>query len=330
MRICSTSIRDSSVPIEIIGVANCNDQTAARALGATEHVRPSDFERLKTYDIVICTMWKVMTPEIEPRWMDVLHRLKDETDVRVVLFQEAETPWPTTRPWEEQKSFIELLGKVDLFLTHNQRDVEMWGRLRGGKPTFRWKTCLNLQYPMNMRIDPERKPSRPIIFGSSYDQRANGLAGLIACKDLGQPLWHQNRSTGYEDRNREVPALLGVTIDKEIPHSNWGQWLMMSAGAYLAVHPMPAASAGRDQICFAAMGIPVIGSFDLDIQRELFPRLLVDCFDVKGMRDMAQKLLDNPEEYAHIREYAIARVANYGLEAAAKQAEDIWRRMGWI
>lgn len=326
---CSTSIRPHTCRIEEIATFNCNDQIAAKAFGATEHVNPSDFKRLNQYDVVFATMWKVETPAIESRWMDVLHRLKDETDTKVILFQEAETPWPTRRSWAEQKSFIELLGKVDLFLTHNQRDVEMWGQLRKGKPSYRWRTCLDLEQMGRFTVVPGFKVTQPVLFGSSYDERANGLAGLIACKDLGHPLWHQNRSTGYLDRNAEMPELIGVTVEKEIPHSGWWDWLRAVSGAYIAVHPMPAASAGRDQICFAAMGIPCIGSMDLDIQNELFPRLAVECFDVPAMTRMARKLLTNEEEYMRVRSYAMERVKNYGLEAAAMQVFHIKRQLGW-
>lgn len=320
MRWCSTSIRSDTMPIAQIGIANCNDQIAARAFGAVEHVRASDFNLLRSYDAVFATMWKVMTPEIESRWMDVLHRLKDETNCKVVLFQEAETPWPTTRSWEEQKSFIELLGKVDLFLTHNERDISMWGPLRNERPTWRWRTCLDVGMVRGFTLEPALKSRRPIIFGSSYDQRANGLAGLIACKDLGYPLWHQNRSTGYADRNAELPGLLGLSVDKEIPHSNWGNWLTECAGAYLAVHPMPAASAGRDQICFAAMGIPCVGNGDLDIQMELFPRLAVECFDVAKIHNTVMRLLEDDSEYDHVRRYAMSRIDQYSLSSAIQQA----------
>jgi hypothetical protein len=309
---------------------NCNDQIAARAFGATEHVSPTSFDRLRQFDAVFATMWKVCTREFEPRWMDVLHRLKDETDVKVVLFQEAETAWPTTRPWDEQKSFIELLGKVDLFLTHNHRDIEFWGRLRGGKSTSRWKTCLDIGSIAQYAINPDRKTTKPILFGSSYDQRANGLAGLIACRNLGYPLWHQNRSTGYEDRNREVPQLLGVKIQKEIPHCGWDPWAREIAGAYIAVHPMPAAAAGRDQIAFAALGIPCIGNMELDIQRELFPNLSIDIFDVNQIEQKAKYIINNSYiDYEFERNHAMRRVNSYGLAAAADQAWTLKEWMQW-
>lgn len=330
MRICSTSVRKDTVPIESIGVANCNDQIAARAFGAVRHIGGNDFNGMSAHDLVFATMSKVWTPEFEPRWMDNLHRLKDETNTKVVLFQEAETAWPTTRPWEEQRSFIQLLGKVDLFLTHNVRDIDMWGALRGGLPTARWRTCLDLSWPNAYRMLPSAKIDRPVLFGSSYDQRANGLAGLIACKDLGRPLWHQNRSTGYVDRNAEIPGLVGVDISKEIPHSNWSNWMEECSGAYLAVHPMPAAAAGRDQICFAAMGIPCIGNEELDIQRDLFPRLCVNPFDVYSMKRIAKRILEDVEEYAFVREFASRRVSGYGLDYAQEQARTICVRMGWI
>ncbi len=328
MKWCSTSVRRTTCPIGQIGVLNCNDQIAARAFGAVEHVDPTDWEHLKSYDAVFATMAKIKEPW-EPRWMDVLHRLKDETAVKVVLFQEAETPWATTRPWEEQRSFLELLGKVDLFLTHNERDIAMWGAFRKGLPTLRWDTSMDLSVVRPYLIEPEKKLEFPILAGSSYDQRANGLLALVACATFPYPLWHQNRSTGYEDRIAEAPGLLGVKIEKEIPHSNWFNWLAGVCGAYIAVHPMPAASAGRDQIAFAALGIPCIGSEDLDIQRELFPSLAVNHYDVRAIQACLRGLLSSEGEYAQVRAYAMERVFSHDLNAGVIQAAQIKRSMGW-
>lgn len=328
MNWCSTSVRQMTCPIEQIGVANCNDQIAARAFGAVEHVPPTNHERLCSYDAVFATMSKIKEPW-EMRWMDALHQLKDHTAVKVVLFQEAETAWPTTRPWEEQKSFIELLGKVDLFLTHNERDVDMWGAFRGGRPTMRWRTSMDLSIVQQYGIASEFKPARPIIVGSSYDQRGNGLMGLVACRNFTNDLWHQNRSTGYEDRTAEAPGLVGVDISKEIPHSGWFQWLSAIAGAYIAVHPMPAAAAGRDQIAFAALGIPCVGSQDLDVQRELFPDLAVNHYDVHGIREKVRELLNYDGYYERVREYAMKRVDRYDLDAGVRQAATIKKDMNW-
>lgn len=327
MKWCSTSVRRMNCLIEQIGVANCNDQIAARAFGATEHVDPLHYERLDTFDAVFATMSKIKEPW-EPRWMESLHRLKAQGKI-VVLFQEAETAWPTTRPWDEQKSFIGLLGKVDLFLTHNERDVDMWGAFRGGRPTMRWRTSMDLSIVRPYGIASEFKPGRPIIVGSSYDQRGNGLMGLVACRAFTNDLWHQNRSTGYEDRTAEAPGLVGVEISKEIPHSGWFQWLSDIAGAYIAVHPMPAAAAGRDQIAFAALGIPCVGSQDLDIQIELFPDLAVNHYDVQGIREKVRELMNYDGYYTRVREYALQRVGRYDLDAGTQQAATIKKDMNW-
>lgn len=327
MRWCATSVRPTTAPIEWMAQANCNDQIAARAFGAVDHVDPREHAILARYDGVFATMWKVQAG-FEPRWMDVLHHLKDKTNIKVVLFQEAETSWPMNLSWEELKSFIELLNKVDLFLTHNQRDVRLWGALRKGV-SARWRTCLDIRIAEQYRIEPQYKDGRPILFGSSYDGRANGLTGLVACKDLGHPLWHQNRSTGYHDRNDEMPALTGVTIAKEIPLGSWEHWLKEIAGAYVAVHPMPAAAAGRDQIAFAALGIPCIGNFELDIQRELFPALAIEPFDVDRIEQNVEWLLRSPVDYFDIRSRAMDVVKRYSLEHADIQAKALKERMGW-
>lgn len=329
MKWYATSVRHTTQPIEILANGNCNDQIAAKAFGCEMHVDPVDYAKLSEADCIFATMWKIHERGFEPRWMDVLHRLKDAGKT-VVLFQEAETGWALTRSWEEQKSFIELLGKVDLFLTHNNRDIALWGQLRKGKPTLRWKTCLDLSWAEKLRIDPKDKPTRPILFGSSYDDRANGLTGLIACKDLSRPLWHQNRSTGYEDRNRELPELLGVKIDKEIGHSDWSTWLREISGAYIAVHPMPAAAAGRDQIAFAALGIPCVGNQELDIQLELFGSVgMRTAYDMTDLRIELDWLLHDDDMYMEHRQRAIREVKDYGLTAARIQAAEIKAQMNW-
>lgn len=325
MKWCATSVRPNTVPIGQMCQPNCNDQIAARAFGATIHISPLEFDLLCQYDAIFATMWKVKE-SFEPRWMDVLHRLKDAGKT-VVLFQEAETGWPMTRSWDEINSFVELLKKVDLFLTHNQRDVEFWGVL--AKRALRWRTCIDIEAIERRRWVTTLKTAKPILFGSSYDGRANGLAGLISCRTLGNPLWHQNRSTGYADRNKDLPAVLGIQIDKEIPHSGWDQWLSEIAGAYIAVHMMPAAAAGRDQIAFAALGIPCIGNPELDIQRELFPYLSIpDLYDPFLIRQGVMDLLANSDFYSECRDRALFKVSEYGIPASYVQARMIKEKAG--
>ena len=322
-RWAATSVRSSFHPIENMGVANCNDQIAARAWGCKQHIPPMAVAELMQYDGVFATQFKIKE-SFEPRWMDVLHQLCD-AGKKVVLFQEAETAWPLTRPWDEQKDFMSLLGKVELFLTHNSRDTHIWGSFCTKYKSMRWRTCIDTVRASSFRTGPNIE--RPIIFGSSYDGRANGLIGLIACKDLGQ-LWHQNRSTGYEDRNAEMAEAVGVTIAKEIPHSNWEDWMRGVAGAYVAVHPMPAASAGRDQITFAALGIPCIGNEELDIQRELFPALAVNIFDINRIRELVKMLYRETEFYRSVQNEASRQLYMYSLKSAEIQANEIKQTCG--
>lgn len=348
MKWAATSVRPTTAPIGQMCQPNCNDQIAARSFGATIHISPLEFDILNQYDAIFATMSKVRE-SFEPRWMDVMHRLKDAGKI-VVLFQEAETGWPMGRSWEEIQSFLELLKKVDLFLTHNQRDVNMWGTMTAY--SRRWRTCLDLSIPMSPKYwkpiawtaesDGRQNPrgkekidpgTRPILFGSSYDARANGITGLLACRTFqaeGYPLWHQNRSTGYADRNVGLPQELGVRIDREIPHSGWGQWLDAISGAYVAIHMMPAAAAGRDQIAFAALGIPCVGNPELDIQRELFPDLCVaDLYDPQAVRARVEKLLLDRDFYLACRNRAQDQIYNYGLQSADAQAEEIKKALGW-
>jgi predicted secreted protein len=93
---------------------------------------------------------------------------------------------------------------------------------------------------------------------------------------------------------------------------------------------MPAASAGRDQICFAAMGIPCVGSMALDVQAELFPMLCIkDVYDVAEIRKLVNKVLDDDALYRHVQKYAHEKVQKYGIPDAQYQAKLIKQAMGW-
>lgn len=331
MRVACCSVRPDKFSFDIHnlgGLGNTNDVILAGAFGATMHYPAADFESLRQFDLVCMTMWKNQHREFESRWLEIGHRLKD-AGVRVVLYQESEISWPTTRPWEEMKSFIELLQKVDLFLTHNTPEIALWGEARKNRPTYRWRTCLDLEPRLKARIEPNVKSARIILFGNSYDSRANGLTGLIACKDFGRPLMHQDRCPHYEQMSRELPELLGIKVEHEVANCGWMKWAERIAPAYIAVHPMPAAAAGRDQITFAALGIPCVGNRELDVQMELFPQLSVTCYDVVGIRKLVRMLLEDNGFYNEQRQFAIDRVAAFGLKSAELQASEIKDRMGW-
>ena len=100
------------------------------------------------------------------------------------------------------------------------------------------------------------------------------------------------------------------------------------AGAYVAVHPMPAASAGRDQITFAALGIPCIGNEELDIQRELFPALAVNIFDINRIRELVKMLYRETEFYRSVQNEASRQLYMYSLKSAEIQANEIKQTCG--
>lgn len=329
MKWAATSVRQDRFSVKgRASEGSVNDQIAADSFGAETHFAPTDLDELIGYDAVFVTMWKIKE-SFEPRWMDIVHKLCD-AGVKVVLFQEAEVSWPLNRSWEEQQSFFELLGKVEIFLTHNTFDIDLYQPFRKGKPIVRWRTCLDIEKIVVHLIAPEYKPDRPILFGSSFDGRANGLTGLVASMGFGKPLMHQNRTNGYEERGPAIKKLLDVEWE-EIPYAEWGRWLRDVSKAYVAVHPMPAAAAGRDQIAFAALGIPCVGYSQLALQRELFPSCsVVDPFDIESIRYKIKQLLVHDGFYAEVSKYALERVMfNCGIHAASQQVAAIERMMGW-
>ncbi len=134
----------------------------------------------------------------------------------------------------------------------------------------------------------------------------------------------------YEDDREDVVC---TRFDKwtpiVTPQCGWYDWLKHICNLYLYLHPMPAASVGRDTIACAAMGIPVIGNKHLDAQMHLFPELAVEVYDARKMEELVTELLYDRTFYERVRERAMERVGFYDIEHGVERAESLLRRLDW-
>lgn len=160
---------------------------------------------------------------------------------------------------------------------------------------------------------------------STYDGRANGLLGIAIVTQVTKDITQVTRSVYHDSRNEDVAAHFGVS-PKIIPQTGWKDWLGYLTDLYVYVHPMPAASAGRDTIACAALGIPVIGNKNLDVQMSLFPKLGADCYDVKQMKFLLEQLLDDEKFYREVREFALERVKFFSVEEGLPRADWVLRQ----
>ena len=332
MKIATVSCREAEFPIERSQLLNVNDIAGSWCFGSRIHIPLKESTRaLQHYDAVWFTMSKQIR-EYEGNWMDLLNGFKGRwPEKKVILHQEGECEFYLSRPstsWLVQKGWIETLkNKVDLLLTHNARDASLYRYFMDQGEVEAWRTVQDIEKIEPYLINPEAKRDKRVGI-STYDGRAGGLVGMAVASKVTDKITQITRSV-YHDNRWEVMFLRFGIAPKMTDQCGWYDWLKQITKIYLYLHPMPAASAGRDTIACAALGIPVIGNKHLDAQMHLFPELAVDPYDARSMEQLVTELLYDRVFYERVREKAMKGVKFYNIDYGVDRANKIIERMGW-
>ncbi len=350
MKLATVSCRETEFPISRDQLLNVNDIAASWCFGSRIHLPlKSKVEALKDYDCVFFTMSKQVRP-YEKAWMELLCKFKSEwPQKKVILHQEGEVEFYLARPatsWNLQKGWINVLrDKVDLLLTHNARDSGAYRYFVGRGHVETWRTVQDVEKMSPYLREPEHKERTVGI--STYDGRANGVLGVSVACNITENITQITRSLYEDDRQEFINENFAVN-PWVTPQTGWYDWLSNLSNIYLYLHPMPAASAGRDTIACAALGIPVIGNKNLDAQTHLFPELAVEPYDSRKMEELVRELLypRNVHErkvksgetidsdlytslYERTRNHALKNFKFYNIDYGVERAEKIMKRLGW-
>ena len=117
------------------------------------------------------------------------------------------------------------------------------------------------------------------------------------------------------DVTRTFPDMEINGIGK-VPHTVFLQRLARSV---LHFYPTEWIGTAREQISCAAAGTPCIGNHDSHTQRRLFPDLACDIYDVNGMVQKAELLLESESFYAYVAEKALKGLKFYSPEESKKR-----------
>jgi hypothetical protein len=319
MKICAITERTDNSVINSIS-ADVNDINIAYLLGAREHfsLGERNLDNLQSYDVFFIKMSKVRMP-YEKTWMELVHLIKDKWPTKKILvYQEAEVNWPLRRNKEyiEQLELYKALMRCDLFLAHNQLDA---GFYSGFCPAIYCPTPMPLErIKESIRTTDYRRRHKKIIFGSTFDDRANGLFGLIAARKAtfdmkDTKLVQYTRSVYNDDRNEQFRNLFKPNEFDVIPRLGWYDYCDALSEAYISMSLMPEAAAGRDTIVFATLGIPHIGNYRLSTMQECFPKLCVEPLDVDKAAQLLRQLLVYNDMYAEIASYAQKAVEKHSF-----------------
>jgi len=332
VRVATVSCREEYYPIERDQLRNVNDIAASWCFGSRTHIPLSaDVDVLKDYDCVFYTMSKQIR-SYEKRWMELLYEFKSKwPKKKVILHQEAEVEFYLTHPatgWDVLSGWIEVIfDKVDLLLAHNGRDTIVYKYFVENGMVWTWKTVQDIDEITPYRKDYKSKEK--VVGVSTYDGRANGMIGIAVASTVTQNITQITRSDYSDNRCEFINERFSVS-PKIVPLSGWYDWLSNLTNLYVYLHPMPAASAGRDTIACAALGIPVIGNKNLDAQMHLFPDLAVEVFDVRKMDYTLQDLLSNERFYTRVRDKALSGFKYYGIEAGVERAKEVMNVLRWV
>lgn len=268
----------------------------------------------------------------EKRWMQLLNDYKTKwPNKRVILHQEGECEFFLSRPstaWDVQRGWITTLwDDVDLLLTHNARDASLYRYFMSKGEVEPWRTVQDIDKITPFVTPPDEKEVLRVGI-STYDGRAGGMVGMAVASKVANHITQITRSV-YNDDREDVMCQRFDRWPNVTRQAGWHEWLMQITKLYIYLHPMPAASAGRDTITCAALGIPVIGNYYLDAQMHLFPDLAVDVYDARKQEQLVRDLLYDNSFYERVRKKAMKGVEFYNINYGVDRATKIMQRLGW-
>ena len=154
------------------------------------------------------------------------------------------------------------------------------------------------------------------------------MVGMAVASQTSDKITQVTRSL-YDDDREDVMCQRFDIWPNVTRQAGWFDWLKQITKIYVYLHPMPAASAGRDTIACAALGIPVVGNKYLDAQMHLFPDLAVDVYDARKQEQLVRDLLYDHAFYGRVRAKAMKSVKFYDIEHGRERAEYMLARLGW-
>jgi len=102
-------------------------------------------------------------------------------------------------------------------------------------------------------------------------------------------------------------------FDKVYEAIPFPKYINRVAKSYVALDTYQMHVWGRAVIDLACLGVPVVGSSYIEAMHRLFPKLVVDPYDIAAMRKKLNTLVTNKKLWNECREYAEEQVEYYSL-----------------
>ena len=272
----------------------------------SDHFNIHQYEQIKGYDVVFIILPKGITKlnsvglEMQTNIVDrdmaiystpIVEVLK-QNNKKVCYVQEGPNWFFEDYTLDNQFHFYNQLSQCDVIFAHNQSDVNFYqGMFPGVKvsniPTLMIESLIKDIIPVKQN---------KVMIGGNFCRWYGGFPSYVVSDVFqGCEKWTQESHCKREGEE-QIPDL------KHLPRLLWVDWIKAISTFKYAVHLMPTVAAGTFSLNCAYFGIPCIGNFEVDTQRECFPKLSVDVNNIKDARKIANFIYEDQNVYDSISE----------------------------
>ncbi len=274
-----------------------------------------------------------MTPHKEEQpWHELIHWLKQKYPSKPIFYhQEAELNWFQKLGFDRMAEHLKMISIPDVYIALNEKDAE-YIKLFRDKPVISCPTLIDLDRMQKLIINYSLK-DKILCCGASFDERAGGLNGYRFCRKYfpDYTIWKFSRSS-HDDRELIKDNKIKEIYKDEfrcLKYLTQEDWWQEMSYTYLGYHLMEIYVGGRNSLAFAALGVPLFASQNLDIQKRCFPDLAVDVYDIKTIKLISEKLLSDEEYYKAVSEEAMKEVNYFSVKEGIPRIREQFRYLGY-
>lgn len=247
----------------------------------------------------------VQTPtNNELKCLQIIDKLADNN--KVFINQESSIfdwfDWPAP----EQQLYIKILSKVQAFLYHSEHDKEVM------------KIFINnfIKYPgcINFTISSPKlfNLNQYVLIPNPIKRYQRGMISHKLVTDIlpNEEIYGMTYNYPLQNYNLAFPDKYQVGNMKLLPRVSFNDWIGIINGAKFGVDIHREFSGGNVSLEFGALGVPLVGNLDLDIQRNIFPDLSFECKDYDNIKKIIKMLNEDKDFYEEVSKKALYNTQN--------------------
>ena len=259
---------------------------------------------LLDFDLILVVVPKVIEKAHES--IDTYLELTKLKRFKIGYVQEGPCWYHQRWPIPLQEKLFDLLESVDMIFCHNISDINYYKMLTY-KPIFQMITPIEIKTWEHLR---KVKKEEKIMISGTMREWYNGMSGIkVAEHFLDLPIYYPNMGTRRDDeflyKNPNVHVL---------EYRSFSEWMKQLSTFKYALHLMPTFAAGSFALNCACLGIPCIGSQQIDTQRICYPYLSMEPYNLERAHNQLKRLINDKDYYNEQSEIAIKNCEKFTLE----------------